>query len=195
MGQDRHAPGGADEADRLRRGQAVAIDITWTPADEETGEGVVDRGRVPGLDQRPRHVRAPDRAAPGDRDDPLVADRRPRRRQPLDDPPGAVLARVAEAGQHLGEGRVRGVDEVAEDVDLAGRDVGAQFDAGDEAQPVLPGRGAGLGQPGGGVVVRQAEDTKPPLGGQSDQPSGGEHPIGSGGMCVQIDLASRALGR
>jgi hypothetical protein len=164
-----------DQLDRLDRGDGVLGHIRAAagadPVGAEGGGHVVHH---PGLDHGPGHVRPPDGAAAGQLPDPVELDRGAQLAQPLHHPARPGDPALGDPGPLGREGRLVGVEAVAEDVDRVAVVLGRQLAAEQDGQAGAPGRGLGLFDPAGVVVVGEGDPGQAAGRGQLDHLLGGQ---------------------
>src|SRR3989442_5728923 len=122
-----HTAVGAHELDGFERRQADARNVRRRILRDERVERVVVALHVALLEERLREVRPAERAALRDLEHPRERDRVAERVQLLDHERDAAAAVLAQPAQAVLERRVRGIDEVAEDVDVAPLGLGVQL--------------------------------------------------------------------
>lgn len=153
MRQHRRAAGQVDQANRVHRRQAWALDVAGPPAVQQTLERVVDRGSLPMAYQHPSDVGAADGTVAGELLNLGTVDRNADRGKLLNhahDPARAPFAKVAQPMLKFG---MMVVDEVTEQMQLARCYRGTQLDAGDDGDAERRAARGRLVEPGGRVVV------------------------------------------
>ena len=153
----------------------------------------------PASHQRARDHRPPDRCARPRRGRRQQMRRRrcatPSARQPRADLAHALDAAGALRPEKLRQRGVRGIDEVAEDVDVAALVDGGDLDAVDELDVDRASAGAAhLRQAGDRVVIGDAHHRDPGRDGALDEPARRAQPaVRRGGVEVEIDHEGRQL--
>ncbi len=191
VSENRRAPRGANQFNRLDRREPCSRNVAGAPAAEIASEGVIDRRRISFCDQCPGHMRASDCSATGE---PLYLCERDLDPDPgelPDHPLGARLAGVPERREGMLKRRRAGVDEVAKHVQLTSRHLGAQFHSRDDRNPQSLASLVCFPQSLSGIMIGQPKKTDAPLGGQSDQLSGAEGAIRRGTMTMEINDRDR----
>ena len=97
------------------------------------------------------------------------------------------MRRLALILKELRERGVRGIDEIAEHVNVASQVDGGDLDAIDERHVGRLGGTARLGQRGDRVVIGHTHDPNPGGGRTTNQLGGCEPPVRRGGVKVEVD--------
>src|SRR5688572_21522386 len=137
----RHATVRADQLDRLQRRQPDPRDVSGRVlADDRVERRVVGR-HVPGLEERRREMRPAERTTLRELEHPLEGDAVAEGLEALDHELDAAAAVLAEPAQAVLERRIRGIEEVAEDVHVAPFGLRVQLRRGDDADSQRVARG------------------------------------------------------
>ena len=195
MRERRDAACGTDDGRHLADRRTAAGYECRAALRDEAVERVAAIRRVSGRDERIGDVRPSDGAAAAGRhaaQQPFTVERHAELRQPRDHRLDAAAPVFALSIEEDDEGRVIGIDEVAEDVDVTPAFDRGDLDPGDESHTVLRGGSGRLGQAGGGVVVGEADDREPEAGGPRHQRLRRQSAVGRGRMEVEIDHEVRS---
>lgn len=186
MCQHRDPPGRADPRDRVSRRRNHLGNERGPTRTEEAVECVVDAATGSELDERVRHVGAPDAAAPGDPEDVSRGQIDTQGAQPLDhlrNPVFPCFTNPRELGNELG---MLDIEAVAEDVNVDALRLGGDFYAAKEVDPPRPRLRLGFREATGGVVIRQGEGRHPDPVRTPHDLGRRAGPVGHGAVGVQV---------